>query len=102
MVNINLQNACTSTMEQIMSFHDWVIIVVLSVSLLTFCALLNIYLSTNTYRRLVEGQDLELAWTVAPVLILASIVLPSLQLLYIADEGSNAVLSVKAIGNQWY
>ena len=102
MVNINLQNAGSLVIEEIMSFHDWVMIVVLSVSLLTFIILLNIFVNKLSYRRLIEGQDLECAWTVAPVLILAAIGLPSLQLLYIVDGGETAVLSIKAIGNQWY
>ena len=45
---------------------------------------------------------LEVVWTVVPVIILALIFIPSMRLLYMSDDSSNADMVIKAIGNQWY
>jgi len=44
----------------------------------------------------------EWAWTVLPMVFLVLIALPSLRLVYIADEGFDYELSVKVVGHQWY
>lgn len=41
-------------------------------------------------------------WTIAPCIILLFIAIPSLSLSYFGEEGDQPVLTVKAIGNQWY
>ncbi|MTI11335.1 MULTISPECIES: cytochrome c oxidase subunit II [Curvivirga] len=45
---------------------------------------------------------LEVAWTMLPILILAALAFPSLRLLYKSDDVSEADMTIKIIGHQWY
>lgn len=49
-----------------------------------------------------EGQLIELIWTLIPALILIIIALPSLKILYLIEEINKPLISIKAIGHQWY
>jgi cytochrome c oxidase subunit 2 len=49
-----------------------------------------------------EGQTIEVIWTILPAIILIFIALPSLRLLYLLDEIRNPWLTLKSIGHQWY
>lgn len=49
-----------------------------------------------------SGQLIEIIWTVFPAVILLFVAFPSLQLLYLLDEVNNPLISLKAIGHQWY
>lgn len=55
-----------------------------------------------TNRFLLEGQLIELIWTIIPALILIFIALPSLKILYLLEEVNNPLITIKAIGHQWY
>ena len=50
----------------------------------------------------VKDKDLEFLWTSIPCLILIIIALPSFYYLYISEENLDTLLSVKAVGYQWY
>lgn len=49
-----------------------------------------------------HGTAIEIAWTIAPAVILIIIAVPSFALLYSMDEVINPVITLKAIGHQWY
>jgi cytochrome c oxidase subunit 2 len=49
-----------------------------------------------------EGQIIETIWTIAPAVILVFIVVPSIRVLCWIDEIHNPVLTLKAVGHQWY
>jgi heme/copper-type cytochrome/quinol oxidase subunit 2 len=53
-------------------------------------------------RRFILGQIIETVWTIASAIILAFIAIPSLRLLYLIDEIHNPVITLKAVGHQWY
>jgi len=53
-------------------------------------------------RYLLDGQMIEIVWTVFPALILIVLALPSLRLLYLIDEVNEPSLTLKAVGHQWY
>lgn len=53
--------------------------------------------STTTH-----NTPLEVVWTLVPILILASIAVPSFKLLYYSDKTADAGLTVKVTGYQWY
>lgn len=53
-------------------------------------------------RFLLEGQIIELIWTILPAITLIFIALPSLRLLYLLDELNNPLITLKSIGHQWY
>lgn len=45
---------------------------------------------------------LEVTWTLAPVLILVIIAIPSFRLIYFADRTPDADMTIKVTGHQWY
>ena len=53
-----------------------------------------------TNRFLLEGQLIEVEWTIAPAIILIFIAIPSLRLLYLIDEINNPVVTLKTIGHE--
>jgi cytochrome c oxidase subunit 2 len=49
-----------------------------------------------------HNSILEIIWTILPILILIFIAIPSFVLLYSMDEIISPILTLKAIGHQWY
>lgn len=64
--------------------------------------MIRLFLNKFINRYLLEGQIIELIWTILPALILIFIALPSLKLIYVLDETNNPIISIKTIGHQWY
>lgn len=64
--------------------------------------LLRLAFNTFSDRILLEGQIIEIVWTLIPTIILIFIAFPSLRLLYLLDEVYKPLLTIKAIGHQWY
>lgn len=60
------------------------------------------YKYLNKYVYFVKDKNLEFLWTSIPCLILIIIALPSFYYLYISEENLDTLLSVKAVGYQWY
>lgn len=54
-----------------------------------------------TPSRFTHNTMVEVIWTIAPVLILIVIAIPSIRLLYFQEEIPPADVTVKAIGHQW-
>lgn len=60
------------------------------------------YQYLNKRSAFVKDKNLEFLWTSIPCIILIIIALPSFYYLYISEENLDTLLSVKAIGYQWY
>nr|WGO57927.1 cytochrome c oxidase subunit II [Episymploce sundaica] len=100
--NMNLQDSASPIMEQLIYFHDHALMIILMI--LAVVSYMMILLFNNKFinRLLLEGQMIEVAWTIAPAIILIFIALPSLRLLYLMDEINNPSVTLKTIGHQWY
>nr|AIS86041.1 cytochrome oxidase subunit II [Cryptocercus kyebangensis] len=100
--NMNLQDSASPIMEQLIYFHDHTLMIILMI--LTIVSYMMMAMTHNKYinRYLLEGQLIEVAWTIAPAIILIFIAVPSLRLLYLMDEINNPTLTLKTIGHQWY
>nr|UGN61617.1 cytochrome c oxidase subunit II [Cryptocercus matilei] len=100
--NMNLQDSASPIMEQLIYFHDHTLMIILMI--LTIVSYMMMAMTYNKYidRYLLEGQMIEVAWTIAPAIILIFIAVPSLRLLYLMDEVNNPTLTLKTIGHQWY
>lgn len=83
-------------------FHDHTIIILVIITLIVRYIIGALFKNKYTNRFLLEGQTIELIWTIAPAVTLIFIALPSLRLLYLLDEINFPVLTVKTIGHQWY
>nr|YP_009479240.1 cytochrome c oxidase subunit II [Cryptocercus meridianus]AVT43908.1 cytochrome c oxidase subunit II [Cryptocercus meridianus] len=100
--NMNLQDSASPIMEQLIYFHDHTLMIILMI--LTIVSYMMMAMTYNKFidRYLLEGQMIEVAWTIAPAIILVFIAVPSLRLLYLMDEINNPALTLKTIGHQWY
>nr|AEP27572.1 cytochrome c oxidase subunit II [Melanobaris laticollis] len=97
-----LQDSASPLMEQLMFFHDHTLMILIVITILVSQILISMFFNKFTHRFLLEGQIIEMIWTILPALTLILIALPSLRLLYILDEVYNPMITVKVIGHQWY
>nr|AAS13572.2 cytochrome oxidase subunit II [Papilio demodocus] len=100
--NLNLQNSASPLMEQIIFFHDHTLIILIMITILVGYLMINLFFNKYINRFLLEGQMIELIWTIIPTITLIFIALPSLRLLYLLDELNNPLITLKSIGHQWY
>nr|YP_009121461.1 cytochrome c oxidase subunit II [Parnassius cephalus]AJF41834.1 cytochrome c oxidase subunit II [Parnassius cephalus] len=100
--NFNLQNGASPLMEQIIFFHDHTLIILIMITILVGYLMFILFFNKFINRFLLEGQMIELIWTIIPAITLIFIALPSLRLLYLLDELNNPLITLKSIGHQWY
>nr|WPS67107.1 cytochrome c oxidase subunit 2 [Bradybatus sp.] len=100
--NLLLQDSASPMMEQLMFFHDHTLMILIIITILVSNMLISMFMNKFTHRFLLDGQMIEMIWTIIPAIILIMIALPSLRLLYILDENFNPMITIKAIGHQWY
>nr|UUG47474.1 cytochrome c oxidase subunit II [Ips hauseri]UUG47487.1 cytochrome c oxidase subunit II [Ips hauseri]UUG47500.1 cytochrome c oxidase subunit II [Ips hauseri] len=97
-----LQDSASPVMEQLTFFHDHTLLILIIITILVGQMLISMLFNKFTHRFLLEGQLIEMIWTILPALILIIIALPSLRILYILDELYSPSITIKAIGHQWY
>nr|YP_009250638.1 cytochrome c oxidase subunit II [Heterotermes cf. occiduus 3.12.2.AUS]AMX22967.1 cytochrome c oxidase subunit 2 [Heterotermes cf. occiduus 3.12.2.AUS] len=101
-LNMSLQDGASPTMEQLIFFHDHVLMIMLMITTTVSYMMVTLIRNKQTSRFMLEGQMIETTWTIAPAIILVFIAMPSLRLLYLMDEIHNPALTLKAVGHQWY
>uniref|UniRef100_I6UBP6 Cytochrome c oxidase subunit 2 n=7 Tax=Drepanotermes TaxID=62949 RepID=I6UBP6_9NEOP len=101
-LNLTLQDSASPVMEQLIFFHDHALMIMLMIITTVLYTMVSIIQNKQTTRFILEGQMLETIWTIAPAIILVFIAIPSLRLLYLMDEIHNPVMTLKAVGHQWY
>nr|YP_009554097.1 cytochrome c oxidase subunit II [Heterocarpus ensifer]YP_010703292.1 cytochrome c oxidase subunit II [Heterocarpus sibogae]QBA19608.1 cytochrome c oxidase subunit II [Heterocarpus ensifer]QFQ01359.1 cytochrome c oxidase subunit II [Parapandalus sp. SS-2019]WCO11495.1 cytochrome c oxidase subunit 2 [Heterocarpus sibogae] len=99
---LGLQDSASPLMEQLTFFHDHAMLVLILITTLVGYMLGSLFFNKLTNRFLLEGQTIEVIWTILPAVILIFIALPSLRLLYLLDEVNTPSVTIKAIGHQWY
>lgn len=99
---LGLQDAVSPLIEQLVFFHDHAILILVIVASLIGYAIVSLIISSFTCRYILEGQQIETVWTIAPAIVLVFLALPSLRLLYLLDEVNDPVLTIKTVGHQWY
>nr|YP_010591390.1 cytochrome c oxidase subunit II [Pseudorhaetus sinicus]AKR07163.1 cytochrome c oxidase subunit II [Pseudorhaetus sinicus]QYK91424.1 cytochrome c oxidase subunit 2 [Pseudorhaetus sinicus]UFK32125.1 cytochrome c oxidase subunit II [Pseudorhaetus sinicus]UGY85191.1 cytochrome c oxidase subunit 2 [Pseudorhaetus sinicus] len=99
---ILLQDSASPLMEQLSFFHDHTLMILLMITVLVGYLMSSLFMNKYNYRYLLEGQTIEVIWTILPAATLIFIALPSLRLLYLLDEINNPLVSMKTIGHQWY
>nr|QNJ33239.1 cytochrome c oxidase subunit II [Cnemoplites edulis] len=97
-----LQDSASPLMEQLSFFHDHTLMILVIITALVSQMLISLIFNKFSHRYLLEGQLIELIWTILPAITLIFIALPSLRLLYILDEVNLPSVTVKTIGHQWY
>ncbi len=104
---MDFQEAATPVMAQIQEFNtlisviivviNWFVIALLAYAMWRFSAKRN-----PTPSKVAHHTLLEVIWTVAPIMILIVIAIPSFKLLFYQDRAVDAEMTIKAIGHQWY
>nr|QNP10125.1 cytochrome c oxidase subunit 2 [Ochthebius paradoxus] len=101
-LSISTQDSSSPLMEQLIYFHDHTLLILLMITVMVGYLMTSLFFNKLNYRYLLEGQLIELIWTILPAITLIFIALPSLNLLYLLDEINNPMVSIKSIGHQWY
>nr|QSX81630.1 cytochrome c oxidase subunit II [Philotrypesis tridentata] len=99
---IMLQDANSPIMENMILFYDYGMVIIIVVIMMIMYLLFFMLLNKMINRFLLEGQLIEIIWTIMPIIFLIFLAIPSLKILYLSDEINNPSLSVKVIGHQWY
>nr|ABY55866.1 cytochrome oxidase subunit II [Gastrellarius honestus] len=100
--NLNLQDSASPLMEQLIFFHDHTLMILTMITVLVGYLMMTLFFNKYINRYLLQGQTIEVIWTILPAITLVFIALPSLRLLYLLDEISNPSITLKSIGHQWY
>jgi cytochrome c oxidase subunit 2 len=104
---ITLQPAATPVMENIISFHNLLLVIITIITLFVLALLVIVVVKFNARTNPVPSRTthntlIEVAWTLIPVLILVGIAVPSFRLLFQQLDTPKADLTIKATGKQWY
>uniref|UniRef100_A0AAU7BAE0 Cytochrome c oxidase subunit 2 n=1 Tax=Heteromallus sp. TaxID=3073483 RepID=A0AAU7BAE0_9ORTH len=100
--NLNFQNSASPLMEQLIFFHDHTLLILTMITIMVTYIMGSLFFNKFTNRLLLEGQTIEVIWTILPTITLIFIALPSLRLLYLLDESLTPSITIKTIGHQWY
>ena len=105
---LGLQDAGTPVMEDIVWFHDYLLLgIITAIALFVLVLLIIVMVRFNASRnptpsRTTHNTLIEVLWTAIPVLILVVIAIPSFKLLFYQLNLPPADVTVKATGNQWF
>nr|YP_010175356.1 cytochrome c oxidase subunit II [Cincticostella fusca]QSL98506.1 cytochrome c oxidase subunit II [Cincticostella fusca] len=100
--NLGFQDSNSPLMEQLTFFHDHTLLILVMITTLVGYLMTTMLFNPSVNRILLQGQTIEIIWTILPAVILIFIAMPSLRLLYMLDEVSNPAVTLKTIGHQWY
>nr|YP_009141032.1 cytochrome c oxidase subunit II [Adelphocoris nigritylus]AHL44257.1 cytochrome c oxidase subunit II [Adelphocoris nigritylus] len=99
---LSFQDSNSPLMEQLIFFHDHTMMILSMITIMVSYMMMTMMYNKLINRYLLEGQMIELLWTMMPAITLLFIALPSLKILYIMDEMNKPMMTIKAIGHQWY
>ncbi len=104
---MTLQPAGTEVMSDIRWFQDFTVTIMALIVLFVAALLVIVMVKFNarshpTPSRTSHNTMIEVVWTVAPILILVVIAIPSFRLLFKELDLPQADLTVKVTGYQWY
>ena len=90
-----LQDRASPVIEQLIFFqnHSLILIIITAV----FYTIIRIIENKQTRRFILEGQIIEIIWTIARAVILVFTAIPSVRLLYLIDEIHNPVITLKIL-----
>ena len=103
---MGFQQSAAPTMDDITWFHNFVLWIIIAITIFVLALLLIIIVKFNakanpTPSRTTHNTLLEVAWTVIPVVILVVIAIPSFRILFVQLNIPQSDLTIKAVGNQW-
>ena len=104
---LGFQKSATPVMDNIVWFHDFLLWVIVAITVFVLALLIIVMVKFNARSnpvpsRTTHNTTIEIIWTVVPVAILVAIFLPSIKLLFYQLNTPPAELTVKATGKQWF
>lgn len=104
---MGMQDAASPIMQDIVSFDDFLLWIIAAIAGFVLILLLIIIVRFNARANPVPSRTthntlLEVAWTIVPVVILATIAVPSFRLLFLQLDVPKPDLTVKVTGKQWF
>jgi cytochrome c oxidase subunit 2 len=105
---IDFQEAASPMKEKMQFFHNSLLLPIMAVvAAFVFILLLIVIIRFNAKANPVPSKTthnvmLEVIWTLIPVLILVVVVIPSMKMLYYVDKTTEAEMTLKVTGYQWY
>nr|AMW67919.1 cytochrome c oxidase subunit II [Nemoptera coa]WRK67314.1 cytochrome c oxidase subunit 2 [Nemoptera coa] len=100
--DIWLLDSASPLMEQLTFFHDSALFILAIITGMVSYLMYILLKNKTTDRFVIDGQLIEIVWTLMPAMTLIFIALPSLKLLYMLDEIESPTMTLKTIGHQWY
>jgi cytochrome c oxidase subunit 2 len=103
----DFQEPATQVMREIVSFHNFLLPIIVFISIFVLALLLWVIIRYNrranpTPRKFTHNMLVEVIWTVVPVLILVAIAWRSFPLIYMQERiPEQAELTLKVTGNSW-
>jgi cytochrome c oxidase subunit 2 len=103
---IGLQDSGSPVMDDVVWFHDFVLWIVIGITLFVLALLVTVMVKFNaranpTPSRTTHNTVIEVLWTIVPVVILVIIALPSFRILFFQLNTPPADLTIKATGVTW-
>jgi cytochrome c oxidase subunit 2 len=104
---LNMQAPATPQAEMLYDFHTLLTWVCVGISVFVLALLVVCLVRFNEKANPVPAKwshntMIEVIWTVVPVLILVAIAVPSYRILYYLDHTTEAEMTLKITGNQWF
>lgn len=104
---LGLQPGATPVMDNIIWFHNFLLYLIVAITLFVLALLVIVAVKFNARSnpvpsRTTHNTTIEVIWTVVPVLILVMIAVPSFRLLFLQLNTPKADVTVKATGKQWF
>ncbi|MEJ0062482.1 MAG: cytochrome c oxidase subunit II [Alphaproteobacteria bacterium] len=104
---IGMQSGISPLRDRMDDFHNLLLYVIFGIVIFVLGLLVYVIFRFNaranpTPSNFAHNTPLEIVWTVIPIIILAVISVPSIQLLYFGDKLAKPDMTLKITGHQWY
>lgn len=104
---LNFQEAATPVMERLVTMHNWLLYLIVFISLFVLAVMVLICIKFNRRANPIPSKTthntlLEVIWTTIPIIILIIIAIPSLRLHYYMQRPVDPEMTLKVVGYQWY
>ncbi len=104
---LGFQEPATPVMEQLVRLHDYLLILIIAITLFVMALMAYAILRFSAKRnpvpsRTTHNTTIEILWTVIPVVIVIAILIPSFRLLYFQDRTTAPDMTLIVTGNEWY
>jgi len=104
---LGFQPAASPVMERVQGLHDLLLVIIFAIGMFVLALMIYVFVRFNaranpTPSRITHNTQLEVAWSVIPIVILVVIAVPSFKLIYYSDRAVDAEMTLKAVGNQFF